>query len=153
MGLCSRMMACRTFWVAFSAGSWSTPFLKYASVGRSIIPGVDDVGDVMLNAPLGGIEGVGSKFIFSGRNSSCSPCIMTLSNYRWLKKSFVFASMSLFTCLLKFYHVGGHTNEVVEARTRLTCPLAVIWTTVKACRKNNNNDDAYYYYFLSRRKK
>ena len=69
------------------------------------------------------------------------------------EKSLVFASMSLFTCLLKFYHVGGHTNEVVEARTRLTCPLAVIWTTVKACRKNNNNDDAYYYYFLSRRKK
>ena len=109
------MMACRTFWVAFSAGSWSTPFLKYASVGRSIIPGVDDVGDVMLNAPLGGIEGVGSKFIFSGRNSSCSPCIMTLSNYRWLKKSFVFASMSLFTCLLNFYCVQGHTNEGVEA--------------------------------------
>ena len=25
------------------------------------------MGDVMLNAPLGGIEGVGSKFIFSGK--------------------------------------------------------------------------------------
>ena len=76
---------CRTFWVALSTGSWGTPFLKYASIGGSIKSGIDDEGDVMLNAPLGGIEGDGNKFISSGRNSSCLSCIMALSNYSWLK--------------------------------------------------------------------